>query len=136
MARFFKNFNFINSLRTIEHVPTCLSMLDAPDIIFLQPLFSKRKKIWALPFSLAATKGINIRSLFLRLLRCFTSAGILPYVFQHKNNQVFTLIGFPHSEISGSKVANHLPEAYRRHATSFIVSTSLGIHHLPVNKFG
>jgi len=28
--------------------------------------------------------------------------------------------GFPHSDISGSKVARHLPEAYRRHATSFI----------------
>ena len=31
--------------------------------------------------------------------------------------------GFPHSDISGSKVARHLPEAYRSHATSFIVST-------------
>lgn len=27
---------------------------------------------------------------------------------------------FPHSEISGSKVAMHLPEAYRSYATSFI----------------
>ena len=31
-------------------------------------------------------------------------------------------IGFPHSEISGSKVAKHLPEAYRSNATSFIAS--------------
>ena len=29
-------------------------------------------------------------------------------------------IGFPHSDISGSQVAKHLPEAYRSHATSFI----------------
>ena len=29
---------------------------------------------------------------------------------------------FPHSEISGSKVAWHLPEAYRSFATSFIAS--------------
>jgi len=29
---------------------------------------------------------------------------------------------FPHSEISGSKVAWHLPETYRRHAASFIAS--------------
>ena len=29
-------------------------------------------------------------------------------------------IGFPHSDISGSKVAWHLPEAFRRHAASFI----------------
>ena len=40
---------------------------------------------------------------------------------------------FPHSEIPGSKVARHLPEAYRSHATSFIASISQGIHHLPVN---
>ena len=41
--------------------------------------------------------------------------------------------GFPHSEISGSKVARHLPEAYRRHATSFIAISSLGIHHTLLN---
>ncbi len=29
-------------------------------------------------------------------------------------------IRFPHSDIFGSKVAWHLPEAYRRHAASFI----------------
>ena len=45
----------------------------------------------------------------------------------------FYVIGFPHSEIPGSQVANHLPEAYRRHATSFIVSISQGILHLLVN---
>ena len=39
-------------------------------------------------------------------------------------------MGFPHSEISGSKVARHLPGAYRRHATSFIAFESLGIHHM------
>jgi hypothetical protein len=39
-------------------------------------------------------------------------------------------MGFPHSDIFGSKVARHLPEAYRRHAASFIASSSLGIHHM------
>ena len=29
--------------------------------------------------------------------------------------------GFPHSEIFGSKIAQHLPEAYRSYTTSFIV---------------
>ncbi len=43
------------------------------------------------------------------------------------------LMGFPHSDISGSKVARHLPEAYRRHATSFIAFSSQGIHHTPLN---
>jgi hypothetical protein len=41
-------------------------------------------------------------------------------------------LGFPHSEISGSKVARHLPEAYRRHATSFIAMLCQGIHHMPL----
>ena len=37
--------------------------------------------------------------------------------------------GFPHSDIFGSKVARHLPEAYRRQATSFI--TFLESRHPP-----
>src|SRR3989338_2861621 len=37
--------------------------------------------------------------------------------------------GLPHSEIPGSKVAKHLPEAYRSHAASFIASLCQGIHH-------
>ncbi len=42
--------------------------------------------------------------------------------------------GFPHSDIPGSKVARHLPGAYRSHATSFIAFRSQGIHHLPLIK--
>ena len=42
-------------------------------------------------------------------------------------------MGFPHSDIFGSKVARHLPEAYRRHAASFIAFSSQGIHHTPLN---
>ena len=41
-------------------------------------------------------------------------------------------MGFPHSEISGSKVVWHLPEAYRSQTTSFIASFSQGIHHVPL----
>ena len=40
---------------------------------------------------------------------------------------------FPHSETPGSKVGSHLPEAYRRHPTSFIASRTQGIHHLLLN---
>jgi len=46
---------------------------------------------------------------------------------------------FPHSDISGSKVARHLPEAYRRQAASFIAFWSQGIHHtplFPIRKLG
>lgn len=39
-----------------------------------------------------------------------------------------TLGEFPHSEISGSKVIRHLPEAYRSLITSFIASLNQGIH--------
>ncbi len=41
--------------------------------------------------------------------------------------------GFPHSEISGSKVVWHLPEAYRSYTPSFIVTVSQGIHHMLLN---
>ena len=39
-----------------------------------------RIPVWALPVSLAATSGITCCFLFLRLLRCFSSPGSLPYV--------------------------------------------------------
>ena len=38
-------------------------------------------------------------------------------------------MGFPHSDINGSKLARQLPVAYRSHATSFIALWSQGIHH-------
>ena len=34
--------------------------------------------VWAVPASLAATKGIENFFLFLRVLRCFSSPGLLP----------------------------------------------------------
>ena len=40
--------------------------------------------------------------------------------------------GLPHSEIAGSKVAQHLPDAYRSHAASFLAFETLGIHHTPL----
>lgn len=73
--------------------------------------------VWAVPFSLAATWGISRYTshcfLFLSVLRCFTSRGT------HRDHLCITILEgyssrFPHSEISGSKVIRHLPEAYRR----------------------
>ena len=43
---------------------------------------------------------------------------------------------FPHSEIFGSKVARHLPEAFRRQAASFIALWSQGIHHMRFHSCG
>ena len=52
--------------------------------------------------------------LFLRLLRCVTSPACLPppYVFRRGYARITTR-GFPHSEIRGSKVVQHLTAAYR-----------------------
>lgn len=51
--------------------------------------------------------------LFLLVLRCFTSQGALLVLLRYRVIEVYS-IGFPHSDISGSKVIRHLPEAYRR----------------------
>jgi hypothetical protein len=51
---------------------------------------------------------------FLRLLRCFSSPAChyLPYVFRQEHARITTR-RFPHSEIPGSKIGQHLPRAYR-----------------------
>ena len=75
--------------------------------------------------------GNTYWSLFLSVLRCFTSRGKLTPSF--KWSVVWDChTGLPHSEISGLQVAWHLPEAYRSQTTSFIAFFSLGIHHTPL----
>ena len=51
---------------------------------------------------------------FLRLLRCFSSPAcrLPPYVFRQGHTRI-TTCGFPHSDIPGSKVGQHLPRAFR-----------------------
>ncbi len=92
---------------------------------------SLARRVWALSFSLAATKEITIVLFSSRYWNV-----LLPWVcvprYNLRTNWVYQS-GFPHSEISGSKVAWHLPETYRRHATSFIAFFSLGIHHILLN---
>ena len=62
-----------------------------------------RIPVWALPFSLAATHRITCCFLFLRLLRCFSSPGSLPYVMDWRMDDWICPAGFPHSiDISGS----------------------------------
>ena len=86
-----------------------------------------------LGFFLFARRYLGNTYLFLLLLvlRCFTSQGALLLLAQ-KIIEVCSM-GFPHSEISGSKVALHLPEAYRSNTTSFIATFSQGIHRTPLN---
>ncbi len=56
-------------------------------------------KIWASPFSLAATNGIPKRSLFLRVLRCFSSPSSYPDLAIRIPCQWQS--GFSHSDIAG-----------------------------------
>ena len=89
--------------------------------------------VWAVPFSLATTKGMvsfvvgtprarrrtNAKRenlfLFLWVLRCFTSPGARPTPILFSAGPCgIPRMRFPYSDISGSKVACHLPEAFRR----------------------
>ena len=51
---------------------------------------------------------------FLRVLRCFSSPAChcLPYVFRQEHARITTR-RFPHSDIPGSLIGQHLPRAYR-----------------------
>src|SRR3989344_7577667 len=70
-----------------------------------------------MPLSLAATHGIYSIS-FPLATEMFHFAR-----FTSRLREIIwsSHIGFPHSAISGSKPARRLPEAYRSHATTFIV---------------
>ena len=61
-------------------------------------------EVWAVPLSLAATDGIANCFLFLRVLRWFTSPGLLlpAYAFS-RGSLNLPSEGLPHSEIPGSK---------------------------------
>ena len=50
--------------------------------------------------------------LFLELLRCFSSPGSLLHLMYSDENTLSG--GFPHSDVSGSKLICQLPEAFRR----------------------
>ena len=66
----------------------------------------RTEKVWALPVSLATTPRIVIYSLFLALLRCFSSDGSLSIRLFYSAHDAhgMTRGGFPHSDIPGSKL--------------------------------
>ena len=65
--------------------------------------------VWAVPRSLATTYGIISYFLLLRLLRCFSSAGLLLFTEISRLQRD----GLSHSEIWGYNVYLPLPPAYR-----------------------
>ena len=56
----------------------------------------------------------SLRFIFLWVLRCFTSPGLLHIPMYLVYNTQLKLSGFPHSDIPGSKFACQLPETFRR----------------------
>ena len=70
------------------------------------PIVAETTMVWALPRSLAATGGIIVYFLFLRLLRCFSSPR---WPSSLRRNPYLQARGLSHSDIPGSKVACTLP---------------------------
>ena len=71
--------------------------------------------------------------LFLRLLRCFSSPG-MRHCFSRSRAFDLQSKRLPHSEIPGSKVACHFPEAYRRLLRPSSPFWCLGIHHVHLSS--
>ena len=70
--------------------------------------------VWALPFSLATTQGVEISFLSSGYLDVSVPrlASSWPILFSQGYARITTR-EFPHSEILGSKVGQHLTQAYR-----------------------
>ena len=81
--------------------------------------------------------GNRILFLFLRLLRCFNSAGIASQSLcvQLRNNSRLGLMGFPIRKSPGQSVFA-ATRGLSQLATSFIALHHQGIHQLPLLHFG
>ena len=69
-----------------------------------------RTTVWALPISLAATFGIDLFFLFLRLLRCFSSPGSRRMTIKNEvlcsciRHMRYTHVGFPIQISAGHRI--------------------------------
>ena len=92
---------------------TLSSVFHSPKLCNVAVLQPRRRvatpPVWALPRSLATTRGIIIYFLFLRVLRCFSSPRWLP---RQAWMTVLQTAGLSHSDISGSKVICTCPELF------------------------
>jgi hypothetical protein len=84
--------------------------------------------VWAFPRSLATTYGIINYFLFLRLLRCFSSAGyrLCLWAFSPAGSPIRTSLD--HRSLAP-------PQSFSQLATSFVVVESQGIPHAPLSCF-
>ena len=86
--------------------------------------------VWAFPFSLATTRGITTCFLFLQVLRCFSSLGLLP--FQDNWSSTSWVAPFGDPRITGHYAP---PRGLSQPIASFIASESQGIHRTPLVTF-
>ena len=86
--------------------------------------------VWAGPCSLATTRGITTCFLFLQVLRCFSSLGLLP--FQDNWSSTSWVAPFGDPRITGHYAP---PRSLSQLIASFIASESQGIHHTPLVTF-
>ena len=86
--------------------------------------------VWAIPFSLATTRGITTCFLFLQVLRCFSSLGSLP--FQGIQSSTGWVAPFGDPRITGYYAP---PRGLSQPIASFIASESQGIHRTPLVTF-
>ena len=88
--------------------------------------------VWALPLSIATTQGITICFLFLQVLRCFSSLGLLPDLRRDTQPSAVWVSPFGNPRI---KQLFAPPRSLSQLITSFIVFESQGIHRTPLFTF-
>ena len=94
------------------------------------PDHAETSSVWAIPGSLATTRGITNCFLFLQVLRCFSSLGLLPLQGTWSSTRWVSPFGDP--RITGYYAP---PHGLSQPIASFIASESLGIHRTPLLTF-
>ena len=96
------------------------------NIVVLQPQSCRNKT--GLGYSAFARRYLRNHFCFLllRVLRCFSSPGLLPFGYY-----IFNIVGFP-IRISADQIVCANPRSFSQLITSFIASESLGIPHTPL----
>ena len=104
-----------------------------PDSSPNNPLETEVSKVWALPRSLAATRGIDSFFLLLRVLRCFSSPRSPPRDMYSPVGSLPKQWGFPIRTSPGDSLLAAL-RSLSQLATSFIASWRQGIHREPLSS--
>ena len=93
----------------------------------MQRLRAYTYKVWALPFSLAATGGVDVSFLSCRYLDGSVPCVPRDWLWIHQPLTRLYLASFPNLGYPRIKACLRLPEAFRSLATSFVGSWCLGI---------